>query len=190
MKKFSSRGKCLCGGVIFSTKGFHRDVSNCHCIQCLCHNLSCIKASPAYLNIFPYEITSSENIGDYIMSLECTDCGFESVHDTCRVTIYDTVIVTVEDTLNVSLITQVDLIEENELRVWNEANTIYYEVEEQGDFEVIIFNNNAQILHSIGNFTQTRGQFNMSQQPSGLYFITINDNQTELKSETRKIVIQ
>ena len=35
MKKFSSRGKCLCGGVKFSTKGFHRDVSNCHCIQCM-----------------------------------------------------------------------------------------------------------------------------------------------------------
>ena len=35
MKKFSSKGKCLCGGVEFSTKGFHRDVSNCHCIQCL-----------------------------------------------------------------------------------------------------------------------------------------------------------
>ena len=35
MKKFSSRGKCLCGGVEFSTKGFHRDVSSCHCIQCM-----------------------------------------------------------------------------------------------------------------------------------------------------------
>ncbi len=35
MKKLNSRGKCLCGGVKFSTKGIHRDVSNCHCIQCM-----------------------------------------------------------------------------------------------------------------------------------------------------------
>ncbi len=35
MKKLSSRGKCLCGGVMFSTTGFHRDISSCHCIQCM-----------------------------------------------------------------------------------------------------------------------------------------------------------
>ena len=35
MKKFNSRGKCLCGSIKFSTKGFHRDVSSCHCIQCM-----------------------------------------------------------------------------------------------------------------------------------------------------------
>tara|TARA_B100001121_G_scaffold289730_1_gene288875 strand:+ start:167 stop:565 length:399 start_codon:yes stop_codon:yes gene_type:complete len=35
MKKFKSKGKCLCGGIRFSTKGFHREVSNCHCIQCM-----------------------------------------------------------------------------------------------------------------------------------------------------------
>ena len=35
MKKLNSRGKCLCGGVKFSTKGFHREVSSCHCIQCM-----------------------------------------------------------------------------------------------------------------------------------------------------------
>ncbi len=35
MKKLSSKGKCLCGGVKFSTKGFHREVSSCHCIQCM-----------------------------------------------------------------------------------------------------------------------------------------------------------
>ena len=35
MKKISSKGKCLCGGVKFSTKGFHRNISNCHCIQCM-----------------------------------------------------------------------------------------------------------------------------------------------------------
>ena len=35
MKKISSRGSCLCGGVKFTTKGFHRHISNCHCIQCM-----------------------------------------------------------------------------------------------------------------------------------------------------------
>jgi len=35
MKKFNAKGKCLCGGIKFSTKGFHREVSNCHCIQCM-----------------------------------------------------------------------------------------------------------------------------------------------------------
>ena len=35
MKKINSKGKCLCGGIKFSTKGFHRNVSNCHCIQCM-----------------------------------------------------------------------------------------------------------------------------------------------------------
>ena len=34
-KKLSSKGSCLCGGVKFKTKGFHRQVSNCHCIQCM-----------------------------------------------------------------------------------------------------------------------------------------------------------
>ena len=35
MKKFNAKGKCLCGGIKFTTKGFHREVSNCHCIQCM-----------------------------------------------------------------------------------------------------------------------------------------------------------
>jgi len=34
-KKLTSRGSCLCGGVKFKTNGFHRHVSNCHCIQCM-----------------------------------------------------------------------------------------------------------------------------------------------------------
>ena len=34
-KKLTSKGSCLCGGVKFKTKGFHRQVSNCHCIQCM-----------------------------------------------------------------------------------------------------------------------------------------------------------
>tara|TARA_Y100000591_G_scaffold79291_1_gene66435 strand:+ start:525 stop:923 length:399 start_codon:yes stop_codon:yes gene_type:complete len=35
MKKINSKGKCLCGGIKFTTKGFHREISNCHCIQCM-----------------------------------------------------------------------------------------------------------------------------------------------------------
>ena len=35
MKEFNSKGKCLCEGIKFSTKGFHRHISNCHCIQCM-----------------------------------------------------------------------------------------------------------------------------------------------------------
>ena len=34
-KKVPSRGSCLCGGVKFKTNGFHRHISNCHCIQCM-----------------------------------------------------------------------------------------------------------------------------------------------------------
>ena len=34
-KKLTSKGSCLCGGVKFETKGFHRHISNCHCIQCM-----------------------------------------------------------------------------------------------------------------------------------------------------------
>ena len=34
-KKLTSKGSCLCGGVKFKTKGYHRQVSNCHCIQCM-----------------------------------------------------------------------------------------------------------------------------------------------------------
>ncbi len=34
-KKLTSKGSCLCGGIKFKTKGFHRQVFNCHCIQCM-----------------------------------------------------------------------------------------------------------------------------------------------------------
>ena len=33
MRKFLT-ASCLCKGVKFKTKGEHRNVSNCHCIQC------------------------------------------------------------------------------------------------------------------------------------------------------------
>ena len=29
------RDRCLCGNISFKTTGYHRDVQNCHCIQCL-----------------------------------------------------------------------------------------------------------------------------------------------------------
>ena len=35
MKKLSLKASCLCGGVQFRTKGYHRNVQNCHCIQCM-----------------------------------------------------------------------------------------------------------------------------------------------------------
>lgn len=35
MKKLNLKAKCLCGSIAFRTNGNHRDVINCHCIQCL-----------------------------------------------------------------------------------------------------------------------------------------------------------
>jgi hypothetical protein len=35
MKKLSLKAKCLCGNISFKTSGYHRDVQNCHCIQCI-----------------------------------------------------------------------------------------------------------------------------------------------------------
>ena len=34
MKKLSLSARCLCGGVKIKTKGLHRNVSNCHCVDC------------------------------------------------------------------------------------------------------------------------------------------------------------
>ena len=35
MKKLSLKASCLCGGIQLRTLGYHRDVENCHCIQCM-----------------------------------------------------------------------------------------------------------------------------------------------------------
>ena len=35
MRKLSLKASCLCGGIQFKTKGYHRDVQNCHCVQCI-----------------------------------------------------------------------------------------------------------------------------------------------------------
>ena len=35
MKKLSMKASCLCGGIQLRTHGYHRDVENCHCIQCM-----------------------------------------------------------------------------------------------------------------------------------------------------------
>ena len=35
MKKLSMKASCLCGGIQFKTKGCHRNIQNCHCIQCM-----------------------------------------------------------------------------------------------------------------------------------------------------------
>ena len=32
--KISLSASCLCGSIKIKTKGYHRNVSNCHCIQC------------------------------------------------------------------------------------------------------------------------------------------------------------
>ena len=35
MKKLSLKASCLCGGINLRTQGYHRNVQNCHCIQCM-----------------------------------------------------------------------------------------------------------------------------------------------------------
>ena len=35
MKKVSLKASCLCGSIQFKTEGYHTDVRNCHCIQCM-----------------------------------------------------------------------------------------------------------------------------------------------------------
>ena len=35
MKKLSLKASCLCGGIQFKTKGYHRNIQNCHCAQCI-----------------------------------------------------------------------------------------------------------------------------------------------------------
>jgi hypothetical protein len=35
VKKLSLKASCLCGGIQLRTQGYHQNVHNCHCIQCL-----------------------------------------------------------------------------------------------------------------------------------------------------------
>ena len=35
MKKLSLKASCLCGGIQLKTNGYHRNIQNCHCIQCM-----------------------------------------------------------------------------------------------------------------------------------------------------------
>ena len=35
MKKLSLKASCLCGSIKLKTQGYHRNVQNCHCIQCM-----------------------------------------------------------------------------------------------------------------------------------------------------------
>ena len=35
MRKLSLKAACLCGEIQFRTKGHHRNVQNCHCVQCM-----------------------------------------------------------------------------------------------------------------------------------------------------------
>ena len=34
MNELNLKGGCLCGSIKFKTYGWHRDVHNCHCLQC------------------------------------------------------------------------------------------------------------------------------------------------------------
>ena len=35
MKKLTLKANCLCSNIQLRTHGYHRDVQNCHCIQCM-----------------------------------------------------------------------------------------------------------------------------------------------------------
>ena len=35
MKRLSLKASCLCGSIQLRTQGYHRNVQNCHCIQCM-----------------------------------------------------------------------------------------------------------------------------------------------------------
>ena len=35
MKKISLKASCLCGSIQLKTQGRHRNIHNCHCIQCM-----------------------------------------------------------------------------------------------------------------------------------------------------------
>ena len=35
MKKLFLKASCLCGGIKLKTKGYHRNIQNCHCVQSL-----------------------------------------------------------------------------------------------------------------------------------------------------------
>ena len=35
MKKLSLKASCLCGSIQLKTNGYHRNIQNCHCIQCM-----------------------------------------------------------------------------------------------------------------------------------------------------------
>ena len=35
MKKLFIKASCLCGDIKLKTQGYHRNIQNCHCIQCM-----------------------------------------------------------------------------------------------------------------------------------------------------------
>ena len=35
MKKLSLKASCLCGSIKLETQGYHRNIQNCHCVQCV-----------------------------------------------------------------------------------------------------------------------------------------------------------
>jgi len=35
VNKLSLKASCLCGGIQLRTQGYHRNIQNCHCFQCM-----------------------------------------------------------------------------------------------------------------------------------------------------------
>ena len=50
MRNLNLKGKCLCGSIVFKTSGNHRDVINCHCVQCLKTNGNYVAATKVLEN--------------------------------------------------------------------------------------------------------------------------------------------
>lgn len=157
--------------------------------------LSCVQVAEGDIDWFKYSATFYMN--DLEESIEitenCDECDFSIISNSdtsASNTITDTIYVTVEDTLNVYLISSVNEQHLNEVRIWNDNDILHYQFEEIGNYEILIFNSNAQMLYQNNHFTQSEGTYDLTGLAAGLYFITINDNDEVLKSETKKIVIR
>lgn len=95
----------------------------------------------------------------------------------------------VDDTLNVDLVSSTGSITQNSFSIWSNANTLYYEFQNSGNYQILMFNANAQILYQENSLLGTSGSISFSGYTPGIYFVTVNDNNGLLRSETRKIVI-
>ena len=63
MKKLTLKASCLCGGIQLRTNGYHRDIKNCHCIQCMkTHGHYAAYTSVQEQNVKFFKIIGSNNI--------------------------------------------------------------------------------------------------------------------------------